>query len=143
MRKFFACVLVVLALLNCSCGVFVAERMMDKMTEMMEKMAELQLKIEKERRAQIYTIEGVVAKVEMLTVERELEAAKEMDKELKAEKNIKINTKRTYKVYNVIFEDGREKEFSAVPSKPLEAGVAYIITYNGMNEITEIKKVQP
>jgi hypothetical protein len=117
--------------------------MMDKMTQMMEKMAELQLKIEKEKRAQIHTVEGVVLKVETLTVEREMEAAKEMKKELESDKNIKINTKRTYKVYNVVFTDGREKEFSTVPAKPLESGVAYIITYNGMNEIVEIKKVQP
>lgn len=143
MQRFIACILVVVALLNCSCGVFVAERMMDKMTQMMEKMAELQLKIEKEKRAQIHTIEGVVLKVETLTVEREMEAAKEMEKELKSDKNIKINTKKTYKVYNVVFADGREKEFSTVPAKPLESGVAYIITYNGMNEIVEIKKVQP
>ena len=141
MQRLVTCCLVVLALLNCSCGVFVAERMMDKMTEMMEKMAELQLKIEKEQRAQIYTIEGVVSKVETLTVEREMEAAKEMEKELKSDQNIKINTKKTYKVYNVVFADGREKEFRTVPSKPLEAGVAYIITYNGMNEITEIKRL--
>lgn len=143
MRRFITCVLVVFAILNCSCGLFVAERMMDKMTQMMEKMAELQLKIEKEKRAQIHTVEGVVLKVETLTVEREMEAAKEMKKELESDKNIKINTKRTYKVYNVVFTDGREKEFSTVPAKPLESGVAYIITYNGMNEIVEIKKVQP
>lgn len=141
MKKILYSLALVSLLFSSGCGLIVAERMMDKMTEMMEKMAELQLKIEKERRSQIFTVEGKVLKVETRTIEREMEAAKEMESELKADKNIKINTKRTVKVYNIVFVDGREKEFSTIPSKPFEEGINYLITYNGMNEITEIKRL--
>jgi len=41
--------------------------------------------------------------------------------------------------FTVFFKDGRSRTFSKVSSKPIEPGKYWLIEYNGVNEITDVK----
>lgn len=138
MRSFLK-VLCLVVILSCTgCDVFVVERLMDKMGDFAERME----KIDKERRAelrqQVASIEGEIAKAEM--VEKEVEEDVTSFKSVNGKEEIVTEKKKTIKkVYTVYFADGREKVFP-VPDKPLVAGKYYIIKYNGLNEIIDISE---
>lgn len=122
------------------CGLIFAERLLDKATESMERMAEMQAKIERERRAEVNYIEGEIAKV--ATVERDIEVQEPVTTVENSGTSIEFETKVVKKkVFVVHFSDGREKEFTQPSEKPLNPGQYCRIRYNGLGEITEVTTV--
>lgn len=132
--------LILIPLLFCSgCGVFVAERLIDKMADFAERMEKIDRERRAELRQQTFSMEGEVAKAEM--IEKEVEEDVHSFKNVNGKEELVTEKKMTKKkVYTVFFTDGREKVFS-VPDKPLDAGKYYIIKYNGLDEITDISEV--
>lgn len=133
--------LVLLALGACSlsgCGAFMAGHLMDKATENMIKVMEAQAKIEKEKRAESYTIEGRFKSLEMKTEEVPDNDPNKIEKTQDGNKvSVKTPTRKITTCV-VTFEDGRQKSFRNVPSRELEKGKKYVITYNGMDEVTAV-----
>jgi hypothetical protein len=43
---------------------------------------------------------------------------------------------------SVVFKDGRAKEFSGVPTKPVEVDKYYKLTYDGLNTIVNVEEVK-
>lgn len=137
-------VMVIFALGVCSlsgCGFIAAGHLMDKASENMIKVMEAQARIEKEKRAESYTIEGRFKTLEMKTEEiEEIDASKfESDKSGKDAKPAR--KKKTITTCNITFEDGRQKSFRTVPPQEMEQGKRYRINYNGMNEITGVSEL--
>jgi len=96
---------------------------------------------------QRYEIEGVVASIEIIDVPPpptldEINA--EREKEGKRRINIYIDSNPYYpKKTKITFEDGRNKEFNGVTSKPIEVGKYYVIIYDGHKCITDFKVTNP
>lgn len=123
-----------LVMLSAGC----AQMLMDNMTNNMIKMMEAQAKIDKEKRAESYTIEGRFKSIEMKTaVVADNDPSKVEKKQEGNTYSVKAPTK-TIPACVVRFEDGREKEFQSVSTKPMDVGKYYIIVYNGMNEIVSV-----
>lgn len=121
------------------CGPWAAGHLLDKMTDNAIKMMEAQAKIEREKRAESYTIEGRFAGLEMQTTEvPETDPSKLQRKQEGNKVTVEAPT-RKIKTCIITFMDGREKEFRNVPPRELEPGKRYLITYNGLNEITSIE----
>jgi len=143
MKTLIVVFLALLAINLSGCGVWMAERVMNNMTDNTIKLMEAQAKIEREKRKESYTIEGVVATVKMGEKEVQDLDPKNIKKNKRVEGNkVEVQVepgRKTIKTCIVVFEDGREKEFNSVPSMPLTKGMYYIITYNGMNEITQVQ----
>jgi hypothetical protein len=108
---------------------------MDAMVEMQK----AQLQHEKEMRLQSFVVEGQIEKSESINKEIEVPDQSIHSDDKKMEFKTKMVTK---KFFVVKFSDGREKEFVDIPSKPINAGEYYQIIYNGMNEITEVTKIE-
>lgn len=115
------------------CGFLLATHMIDKVVEMQK----AQLEHEKEMRLQFFTIEGQIEKSESVDKKIEVSHNSIHDKSIEVQEKY-INEK----FFVVTFVDGREKEFRNIPLKPLNVGEYYQITYNGMNEITEIARIE-
>jgi hypothetical protein len=120
------------------CGVFVAGHLLDKATDNMVKLMEAEARIEKEKRAQSYTIEGRFGSLEMKEEQvPETDTAKIEKKEENGKATV-TRPMRKVKTCVITFEDGRQKSFRTVPSSEMEKGKKYRITYNGMDEITSV-----
>lgn len=123
------------------CAGFIADQIMDSATENAIKLMEAEAKISKEKRSESYTIEGRFQSLEMRTEKvaeedpAKIQTTKKVDGN-KVEMSLEMPSK-TIKTCVVTFEDGREKAFRNVPAREMEKGKRYIITYNGMNEITQ------
>ncbi|MBY0549979.1 MAG: hypothetical protein K2W95_22080 [Candidatus Obscuribacterales bacterium] len=132
--------LALLAVCVCSlsgCGL-VYGPLIDKATDNMIKLMEAQAKIDKERRAESYTIEGRFKSVEMKTEEVPDNDPSKIEK---TQDGNKVSVKTPVKKITtcvVTFEDGRQKSFRNVPSREMEKGKRYIITYNGLDEVTGV-----
>lgn len=126
------------------CWGFQIKQIVDAASEAQIKQMEAQAKIDKEKRAEKYSVEGTVKTVEMR--EREVpDKANAKAKETKTEKGVKVEWETPTKKVRycvVLFADGREKEFDSIPSSPLDGGKYYRIEYNGMNEITGVQRVE-
>ncbi|MBY0359747.1 MAG: hypothetical protein K2W82_17225 [Candidatus Obscuribacterales bacterium] len=124
------------------CAGFIVDQVLDSATENAIKLMEAQAKIDKEKRAESYTIEGRFKSLEMKT-----ETVQETDPskikrekktvEGKTEVSLEVPTK-TIKTCVIVFQDGRDMSFRNVPTREMEANKRYVITYNGLNEITQV-----
>lgn len=136
------------ALLPClsGCAGFIVDQVLDSATDNAIKLMEAEARINKEKRAESYTIEGRFKSLEMKTEEVPDEDPSKIKRQ---QKNVdgKIEAslelpKKTIKTCVITFQDGREKSFRNVPTSEMEAGKRYVITYNGMNEITQTTEVK-
>ena len=112
--------------------------LIDKAADNMIKVMEAQAKIDKERRAESYIIEGRFKSLEMKTEEVADNDPSKIEKTQDGNKvSVKTPTKKIITCV-VTFEDGRQKTFRNVPSREMEKGKKYIITYNGLDEVTGV-----
>lgn len=119
----------------CGCPAQQIGHMLDKFGDFAERMEKIQAEKNAALKAENYEIEGEIISCE--TIKKEIPIpSREVSED---GKSVKIETKYITKKFFVInFEDGREKEFTNIPSKPLNVGSYYTIKYNGLGEIKEV-----
>lgn len=144
-RGVLAVSLAALSLTVLGCTGFMTKQTVDAVVDGQIRLMEAQAKIDREKRQERYTIEGLVRAVEMR--EKEIpdpDPTHLRKKEEPTEKGVRVaveQPKIKVKHCVVIFEDGREKEFRSVPPVPLGAGVYYRVEYNGMQEVVSVTQL--
>lgn len=127
------------------CAGFIADQVLDSATDNAIKLMEAEAKINKEKRAQSNVLVGRFKSLEMKTEQVREEDPSKIKREKKTvdgkiEVSLVVPTK-TIKTCVVVFQDGREMSFRNIPLNEMEPGKRYIITYNGLNEITETSEL--
>jgi hypothetical protein len=128
----------------------------DKMVELMHDIEVRKMELEKELRLESHQIEGTVVKTEMVEKivkvplddesKKKLEELKKEMEELDKQPNVSFKAElfcekeEKKQVFVVTFQDGREKEFNTIPTRPFVSGEYYIIEYNGLDEIKMITR---
>lgn len=146
-KKFTASKILVLALIATlpflsGCGALLAERLIDTATDNMIKLMEAEAKINAEKRALSYTVEGRFKELSMSEkVVPETDTSKIERKQDGSTTSIERPTK-TIRTCLLTFADGRQVEFNNVPPKELVPGKKYLVTYNGLDEITAVHELE-
>lgn len=142
MKRIFLIALVAIIPTLAGCQGFIIDQVLDSATENAIKMMEAQEKINAEKRAQSFTLEGTFKSLEMKEKVVNVEDPSLIKATKKGnEAKVEIPTK-TIKTCVITFSDGREMEFRNIPSKGMVAGKKYLIKYNGLNEITDVQELK-
>lgn len=138
----FKVLLLSLVFIFTGCAPLIWDSMLDSMADFTERMNKIEMDRIKLLKEQSFSIEGEIAKTEMVEKEFEKKSWKSQQKTDDQKTGFEVKevveiVKR--KVFIIYFTDGREKELS-VPDKPLLVGKYYFINYNGLQEIISIEE---
>ena len=95
---------------------------------------------------EVHKIEGVIANIEIIPEEDKSQPLTKQEESTQPQRaNVIVigHDPLAGPKTKITFKDGRFMELRGLSSRPLEAGKYYIITYNGLKQITDTEEQKP